>query len=365
MVALRPSAGRDIPEISAVATRPSPRPSLAPPPTAEPTFAVRACLPFFQLLVQRGLLPPSFLESFEKTRPDDRIALRAALGMLENGVALSGDPDLGLHAALNLRIDTPLLEYVSVSCSTMREALETFGRYVMLVNDALDVRLECTGSRAQLEFRSRVPLGRAAVDFQMASFHLARLRWEPTHLDRRQEELCFPHPKPADTQVYRRVFGAAELRFAAPFAGLVFPAHWLDRPMFSADETLHALLVRTVEEQVTDLPSRLALTQRVRALLREAVARGDGSAEYVARHLHMSRRTLSRRLEQEGTSFKLLLDQTRCGFAMRYLRFEQLPVNEVAVRLGYSETASFYKAFRRWFGTTPGRYLQRLTPPRA
>src|SRR5262245_31612825 len=112
--------GRDV-RRSAVATHPSDRSQPATPPPAEPTFALRAVLPFLQLLVKRNLLPRSFLESFEKTRPYDRIALRTALSMLDNGVALSGDPDLGLYAALQVRGDAPLLEYVSVSRSTMRE----------------------------------------------------------------------------------------------------------------------------------------------------------------------------------------------------------------------------------------------------
>ncbi|HKO91401.1 MAG TPA: AraC family transcriptional regulator ligand-binding domain-containing protein [Polyangiaceae bacterium] len=333
----------------------------ASPPSAEHTFAVRAGRPFFEVLASRGLLPPWFMESFDRTGPYDRIALKVALSMLDNAVALSGDPDLGLHAALQMPIDTPLLEYVSVSSTTVREALETFARYVMLVNDALDVRLEVTGTRAVFQFESRVPMCRPAVDFQMSSFYLARLRWEASFRDRREEEISFVHPEPADTRCYREVFGVAQLRFGAPFTGLVFPAAWLEHPMGSADKKLHELLVRTVEEQVTDLPSRLALTQRVRGLLRESIAFGDSSAECIADRLQMSRRTLSRRLEQEGTTFKLLLDQTRCALTLRYLLADQLPISEIAARLGFAEPASFYKAFRRWFGTTPTEYVHRNT----
>ena len=346
--------------------RPPSRPSAAASPhPLEPTFAVRVGRPFYEVLASRHLVPRSFVENFEKTGPDERIGIQAALSMLDDAVALSGDPDLGLHAALQMPVDTPLLEYVAVSCSTMRESLETFARYVMLVNEALEVRLESTGGRALLEFRSLVPLNRAAVDFQMASFHLGRLRWESPNLDRGQEEISFAHPEPADTRAYRRVFGAAELRFGAPFTGVLFPAQWLDVPMGSADKKLHELLVRTVEEHVTDLPSRLALTQRVRALLREGIAHGDSSAESIADRLQMSRRTLSRRLEQEGITFKVLLDQTRCGLTLRYLLADQLPVGEIAARLGFAEPASFYKAFRRWFGTTPTEYVQRRALPRA
>jgi AraC-like DNA-binding protein len=344
-----------------VAVHPAPKTSSDPAlSTAEPTFALRASQPFYDLLASRGLLPGWLVESIMRSDPDDRIALKTALQMLDDAVAMTGDPELGLHAALRVALDAPLLEYVTSSCATIRESLETFARYVMLVNDALDVRLACDGERATLEFRCPVPMSRAAVDFGIASMHLARVRREPAHLARDAEEICFEHPEPESIELYRKVFGASRLRFGAPLNGVVFPAAWLDLPLDGADPRLHELLLRTVEDQMTDLSSRQRLTQRVRALLRDGIAQGDSTAERIADRLRISRRTLSRRLEQEGTSFKTLLDQTRCSLSLRYLLADRLTVTEIATRLGFSEPASFYKAFRRWFGTTPTQYLHRI-----
>ncbi len=342
-----------------MAVRPVSRSSAPAHAAAEPTFRLRTGHSFFQILASQGVLPDWLVESYAQADPDDRIALRTALRMLDDAVAMAGDPDLGLHAALWMAPETPLLEYVTSSCATVRESLETFARYVMLVNDALDVRLERVGDRAALEFRSSVPMSRAAVDFGIASVHLARVRREPASLDRQLEEIWFVHEEPAKRDVYREVFGASRLRFGAPVNCLVFPASWLEVPLQSADPKLHELLVRTVEEQVTDLASRQGLSQRVRALLFDGVPRGDSSAESTAGRLGISRRTLSRRLEQEGTTFKILLDQTRCSLTLRYLLADRLHVAEIAAKLGFAEPASFYKAFRRWFGTTPGEYLHR------
>ena len=140
-------------------------------------------------MASRDLLPAWFVESFTSTHPEDRIQLATVLQLLDDAVAMSGDPDLGLHAALRAEIDTPLLEYVTASCSTIRESLETFARYVMLVNDAIQVKIVCDETTVRVEFQSSVPMNRAAVDFGIASFHRLRLRWEPADLDRAAEEL--------------------------------------------------------------------------------------------------------------------------------------------------------------------------------
>ena len=341
-----------------MAVRPVPRSSAPAHAVPEPTFALRAGRSFFQLLESKGVLPDWLVESYEQADPDDRIALRTALQMLDDAVAMTGDPDLGLHAALWMSLDMPMLEYLTSSCATVRDSLETFARYVMLVNDAIDVRLELVGEQAMLQFRSSVAMSRAAVDFGLASVHLARVRREPASLNRGAEEIWFMH-QPQNDEAYREVFGGARLRFGAPLNCMVFPGSWLEVPLESADPKLHELLVRTVEEHVTDLASRQGLTQRVRALLRDGIPRGDSSAEGIAGHLGISRRTLSRRLEQEGTTFKILLDQTRCSLTLRYLLADRMHVGEIASKLGFAEPASFYKAFRRWFGTTPSEYLHR------
>jgi AraC-like DNA-binding protein len=349
-----------------VTVRPAPRSSSDPAlAVEEPTFAIRASQPFYELLAGRGLLSGWLAESYKRGDPDDRMPLRTALQMLDDAVAMSGDPDLGLHAALRVALDAPLLTYVMASCPTIRASFEMFARYVRLVNDALEVRLECSGDRAMLCFLSTVEMSRAAVDFGIASLHLARMRREPAGLDRSAEEICFSYAEPASTELYRKVFGAAQLRFDAPNSGIVFPSAWLDLPMSNPDPKLHELLLRTAEEQLSALPSRQRLGQRVRALLLEGIAHGDSKAERIADRLGMSRRTLSRRLEQEGTSFKTLLDEMRCSLTLRYLLADQLAAAEIATRLGFSEPASFYKAFRRWFGTTPTQYLHRRALPEA
>ena len=80
------------------------------------------------------------------------------------------------------------------------------------------------------------------------------------------------------------------------------------------------------------------------------------SAETVADHLRMSARTLSRRLADEGTSHKAILDELRADLARRYLEDAELAISEVAFLLGFSEPSAFHRAFKRWTGQTPSQF---------
>ena len=98
---------------------------------------------------------------------------------------------------------------------------------------------------------------------------------------------------------------------------------------------------------------RPTTTQRVRAALLEGLPSGLASIEAITRKLAMSRRTLQRRIEAEGTSFQAILRDTREALARHYLERTALPAAEISFLLGFDEPNSFYRAFRGWTGLTP------------
>lgn len=80
------------------------------------------------------------------------------------------------------------------------------------------------------------------------------------------------------------------------------------------------------------------------------------SIEDVAQHIAMAPRSLRRKLEEEGTSFRDLVEAERRQLAVQLLQGTQMKLDEIALQLGYGDTASFTRAFRRWFGQAPGEY---------
>jgi AraC-like DNA-binding protein len=135
---------------------------------------------------------------------------------------------------------------------------------------------------------------------------------------------------------------------------VTLPAAYLDAELPRANPAARALAVELCADLAGRRRDPSPLAQQVRILLTQRL-RFDPSAGGVAAALGVGERTLRRRLSAEGTSFQALLDQVRSSLSEQLLATGSLSVDEVAVRLGYAESASFIHAHRRWLGTTPGR----------
>ena len=165
-------------------------------------------------------------------------------------------------------------------------------------------------------------------------------RWVP-------EKVYFARAMPADVGVYRRFF-RAPCRFDSERTAILFPSYFLDKPMPEAN----AERLKRLELHAQKIANP-AVVPRLRRALRTQLAEGRFSGEEVAKRLFFHRRTLSRRLRTEGTTFQRVLDEVRFEAARHLLEYTRLPVTEVAASVGYSETSAFSRAFRRWSGGPP------------
>jgi len=104
------------------------------------------------------------------------------------------------------------------------------------------------------------------------------------------------------------------------------------------------------------LPGVETTTGHLRRLLGEELCGGDPTLEHMAARLHMSARTLHRRLEEEGTAFRHVVAEVRRETAERHLAERDLPIGEIGYLLGFSETSAFHRAFKRWTGWRPLAY---------
>jgi AraC-like DNA-binding protein len=312
-------------------------------------------LPFLRILRRKEGFPVEALAALDAMDPDARLSISVSNRMLDAAVAITGDLDLGLKAARELTIgEAGALEYAITSASTVRDAIDTAARYVRLVNDALELRVEVSGARARVEIHDRVPVPRAAVDFEVAGlFRTFRSVWA---LCPAPPKVLFPHGAPADRLEYVATFGAASLVFGAAHAGFELDAGCLDLPLPSADSNLHAVIRQHAERILAELPRAHDLVERVRDAIARELAGGNPSVAQVAKALRTSPRTLERRLEREGTTFSGLLDELRKRLALRYVGTLDLDLSEVAFLLGFSQTTAFHRAFKRWTGDTPLGY---------
>jgi len=127
----------------------------------------------------------------------------------------------------------------------------------------------------------------------------------------------------------------------------------LEIPVITADERLAGYLDKVAEETVRTLSRAGSLPDQIVRTLWSALADGVPALDRLASSIGMSPRTLQRRLRQEGTSYAAIIEQLRRGMAATLLRDRDLAVYEVGYLLGYSDSGSFHRAFRRWTARSP------------
>lgn len=130
------------------------------------------------------------------------------------------------------------------------------------------------------------------------------------------------------------------------------------RAFLSANQAMWDIFEPELRKRLSDLEGDATFAQRTRTVLMEALPSGQFGMDNVARRIGVSPRTLQRRLKDESTSFKAVVDATRESLALHYLRGTQLTATEIAFLLGFDEATSFFRAFQRWTGTTPERMRQ-------
>jgi AraC-like DNA-binding protein len=200
------------------------------------------------------------------------------------------------------------------------------------------------------------PVPRQRFEFDLMTF-LSFCRWV-TNRDLRPLALELRFPPPADLQPYQDAF-KCPLRFNSLANALLFARADVISPL----PTAHPLLAEVLERLAGEHLQRLDLAQvsgRVRAAIIRQLPDGEPRRQEIASTLEMSDRTLHRRLEAEGTTFQRLLDDTRRELAQQYLGQTDVSLADATYLLGFGDQSSFFRACKRWFGTSPRLYRIRL-----
>jgi AraC-like DNA-binding protein len=289
--------------------------------------------------------------------PDARIPHDTAIAVWREAVKCSDDDAFGIHAAEQIRPGAfDVLDYATRSSATLGEGLQRLVRYHRILHNAAVVQLSVDGESVELAHVLPGELGdlpRHTAEFIVAAWIVVAR--QATGVDFEPVEVTFRHSAPADLSEHRRLF-RAPIRFNSLANGLVLPRRLLDLPLLKSDPGLCTVLERHMGDMLERLPQTTSFSLRVRQLVARDLSTAAPNATAAARKLHMSRRTLQRLLQAEGTSFTDLVDRLRQDLAMRYLREPAIAIAEVAFLLGFSEASAFHRAFKRWQGTTPAAY---------
>lgn len=244
----------------------------------------------------------------------------------------------------------------AMASRTLGDALATLARFASLRVPALQVRYEPGPEYSTLTVVEQLPLGDArGLVFDALLVIVERVAQSLSGQSLAEARYDLPGPAPDWAERYRdRLEGT--VRFVRGNAlRLHLPTALLASPCLTADAASHAHAAAECARLIEQRQSRRSCAERVRSLLAASGERMPDAAT-IASHLHLSVRSLHRRLADEQTSLRQLTDALRRDRACCWLRETDWPVERIAERLGYADTSNFARCFKRWTGQTPRDY---------
>ena len=307
-----------------------------------------------------ALFKEAGLELAALSDADARFPTEGVSLLWQLAVGRSDNPAIGLtNSSVVKQGSFDVVAYAMMSSANLLGTLERVVRYVDILSDAatLTIADDREGHRLILElFGGKHPVPRQRFEYDLITL-LSFFRWV-INRDLRPLALELRFPPPADVQPYRDAF-KCPLRFNAPVNALLFARADVTLPLPTANVELAGVHERIASEHLQRLdPAQTC--HRTRAVIIRHLQDGEPRRPKIAAILGMSERTLQRRLTAEGTSFQLLLDDTRRELGRHYLGQKNVSLADVAYLLGFSNQSSFFRASRRWFGSSPRHYRVQL-----
>jgi AraC-like DNA-binding protein len=310
-----------------------------------------------ELAAEAGIAPSALAD------PEGAVP-HAAVGRLWRALErASGDSEIGHRVALAAPLDAfDLHGYALRASATLREAFRRAARYQRLIHSRNALVFAEDGEPAVLRHAppGGLPVARHPAEFLLTAWlrigrDLVAEPWSP-----RWARVAHGEVGPAFAG-----WVDAPVVTSAGVTALAVANAWLDRPNPRADRALAELLDRFAGALLAALPVSHSTADRVRHWLEHHLADGPPATRAAARDLATSERSLQRALAAEGVSFGVLVETLRRERAAELLQRSRASLAEIAFLLGFAETSSFFRAYRRWTGRTPAAARAALGPARA
>lgn len=293
-----------------------------------------------------------------------RVPLAAYADLYNRVAAELDDEAFGLFSAPMRCGGFEFLARGLVGARTLEEALHRLSRFLRVLLPDMAVSVERSGHHARLSIAESRPLAATVSDggrvfaFEWLLRLIHGLSCWLAGRGLALDAVAFPYPRPPHAADYALIY-TANSTFGARRLEARFQANLLDLPLRRDEDALAAFLAGA--------PGRIATLYRrdrdtvlaVRDILFAALpALPDLDA--VAARLHLSPRSLHRRLADEGANFRQIKDALRRDLALSRLAKTDVPVAAIAAELGYADPSAFYRAFVAWTGAAPSDYRAKL-----
>ena len=306
-----------------------------------------------------GWLGRCGLDKSALTDANRTIAYPAFHRLISEALKIAEEPALGLLVGQTLRITSHgMLGFAAMNSSSLRQAIELLERYVALRFTLISAHHEVLGQEVRLHFQVTRPLGGIQVPvLEAVALTIRNLLDHMTMGSCRVKFACFSHPEPSYAALARDLF-KCEVRYGQRWTGFSLPLQAIDRPLSTADPASFEEAARICRLELEKRAGGASISDSIRRVLLEKQS-GFPSLPVIARLFRLTPRTLHRRLVEEGTSFKAILEEVRHMLAVQYLQNGALSIQEIAFDLGYSDQGNFRRAFKRWENISPSEFTKR------
>jgi AraC-like DNA-binding protein len=307
-------------------------------------------------LVRRAGIAPEDLAD-----QDRRLPLACYAALMREAKAMTGDPALALHFGEAFDItQLSIVGLMGQASDNYADAFAQIGRYVRL---AIDVELDEEANGERLVLR-RDETGTWLVDMrkdpnafpEITESSFARMAASPGRAEMAPtllKAVHFTHSEPPYRDEYDRIFRVPVVFESKWNAVLLADDSWMNLKPPTPSAYVLAILRERAEALLEELDGSASTRGKLETLLVPLLHTGEARMTNAARRLGVSRASLFRMLRAEGTSFERVLDELRHRLALRYVVDDKRRVNEAAYLLGFSDPASFSRAFKRWTGKSP------------
>lgn len=249
-----------------------------------------------------------------------------------------------------------LMAKQAVRCRDLRAALFHLCSFYNLITDALTLEFVIIGDDAHLSMELTDP--DIDSDYMLREFLFLLWHRFPSWLIGQRIPLSYidlNYPEPAHMAEHKLLY-PFQINYNQPVTKMVFKTEYLTAPIVQTPATLRAYLRRAPLDWFKRQTYYPVFTRRVIDYLEVAGELSSISMDAVATKLHITSRTLRRKLVEEGTSFKSLKNAIRRDAAIHYLSQPSIPLSQIARKIGFSESAAFSRAFKHWTGVSPSTY---------
>jgi AraC-like DNA-binding protein len=276
--------------------------------------------------------------------------------LVRNAFAVTREPALGLFVGQRLVASSHgIVGFAAMSSGSIREGLDLIARFSRLRTSMISISLKSVAGGLRVQFEESRPLGAIRRPVLEAIVLSIESEIRPvTSGAYRVSNVAFSFEAPEYEALARELFGCA-VTYGASWTGFEIPSEVLDTPLKTADPDALREAALICQRELEKLTAVEPASSRVRRVLL-GKQEGFPSLRATARMLHVAPRTLHRRLRDEGTSYRAILEDVRHTLAVEHVRSGRLSMQEVAYILGYSDLANFRRAFKRWEDLPPSAF---------